>query len=271
MFGIVWNNGDGTKERHLRMANAVETRKAAEFLVKHRDTFPFDHRKELAERILEKVAEYGVNVGSISQELEKQAGLGYCTSTDACDLIASRVHVSRKGPGPLSTDQAEMLKLAQLIQNKPSAIRDQDIRVKVARIVDAFDRQHALVSAVKDGKLSRPEDIIFGVTREKLASAVSDHTGTITGNLYKLADVEKLSMRVVSDVLGADIADAMSANGISLSGEKAAEVIPTLPRNDAELFDKLMEAKGLQPAAKQASAQSIRLERNLLLEAAARR
>lgn len=264
LFAVGWQNADGSKERHLPMRNRLETVKAAEYLHTHRDLFPYDYRRAAAEKIREKVASYGALLPEgLGEFIEKQAGFGTCASADAVELLLGRVSASRKGPGGLSAVQIEMAKFAEALHRSPAAVRDVEIRVKVASVVDGFDREAGLTSLVRDGLLPRVEDVLFELTREKLASAAGAHTQTIIGSIYHLADVECLKLAAVRDVLGDDIADALTADGVRVSSEKAAAIIPTLDRGSASLFEQLMEDAGLTPAAKQAS-QAVKVENAFL-------
>ena len=54
-------------------------------------------------------------------------------------------------------------------------------------------------------------------------------------------------------MMGTDFADAISAGGLFVSSEKLAEIVPTLPRGDAELFDRMLNSVGIHPVAKEAA------------------
>lgn len=269
-FAFVWDNPDGTRERHLPLRNPVEVKRAAAYLAEHRDRLSYEDARQVAGKVMAKASAFGTSLGENAEFTEKMAGFGACTTAAAVELIRSRVEVSRHGPGALSELQAAMLKLAQVFEEKPAQLRSGDVRVKLAAQIDAFDEACGLRGLVRDGKLSRVEDVLFNLTRVKMASAAAEHTQTITGNVYRLEDVERVKLARLRDELGDDLAGAFSSDGVHVSGEKAAEVVPTLPRGDAEAFDRLMSAAGLAPAAKQASAGQLKLEHNFLQEMAAR-
>ncbi len=268
-FALVYVDGD-KKERHLPMRNSVEVKTAADYLAKwrHDPRLTFEDRQSIAEKVFTKAAEYGVNLGANAELVEKQAGYGACTAADAVDLIRERVAASRKGPGALTDLQNGLLKLADILEKNPVQLRDYELRVKLAGNLDAFDRAHNLNHQIRDGYLPAVEDVLFRLTREKLASAGSEHVATTTGNVYRLADVERLKLAAVKDAIGDDIAEAMTADGVHVSADKAASVIPTLDRGAASVFDGLMEAAGLGTAAKTAEARAVRLERQFLLDIA---
>lgn len=267
-FAVVVKKADGTTERHMPMRNALETKRAAAYLEEHRDLIPFEQRRDIAERILFKVTQYGAALGNSAEYVEKQAGYGAGTASDAVACIRARVHASRRGPGAMSEKQAELLKLADILEEKPAQLRAPGIRVKLATVLDEFDREMKLTDQVREGHLARIEDVLFGLTRQKMAAAIDEHTQTITGNVYRLTDIERVKLGHFRDIFGDDIADELTADGLHVSGEKAAAVVPTLPRGDAQLFDRLMAEQSVYPVIKQASAEQVKIEHQFLQEIA---
>jgi hypothetical protein len=236
--------------RRYPLRNSSEVKAAAAYLHTHRDRFPFNLRRDWADKVLQKAASFGVDLGDHSDYIERQAGGGYCTMKTAVDLIKDRVNASRNGPGGMSELQVEMLKLADELKKDPVRIHEPGVRVKLASVIDDFDRVTGIWRQYGD-RLPRVEDVIFDLTVEKIASAAKDHVSTMTGNIYSTVDLEKVSWDQLNAYLGDDFANAISKRG-KLNIEKAAEIIPTLDRGMAQAFDAMMQAAGLQPAAKEA-------------------
>lgn len=253
VFAIVFTDADGHKERRLPLRNAGEIKAAAAWLVKYRDDLVFDDRHQIAGKILEKAAKFGANVNEQRDALEKMAGLGVCAVKDAVALIRNRVnwlgHTDK--PSPLQT---ELLKLASLLTEKPSRLYHFGPLVKLAQLVDQFDREHSLHTKYDD-EFERPEDMLFAIT-EKVAAELSDELvgNTLTGNYYKKADLQRIPVSQFGDSLGEDFVDAVSAAGAWVDTEKLARIIPTLPLGDAELFDAVVAEAGIPPFATKAAA-----------------
>lgn len=266
-FAIIIKAADGTVERHCPIRNAREAVLAADYLKSWRDEFPFDIRRAAAEVILEKAAAFGAALDEYEEFLERQAGHGCCSAQSLGNFIVDRVQASRRGPGLLSPQQRELLKMAQLCAEKPSQVREPGTLVKIASIIDQFDRENGLARDYGPD-LPRPEDVLFELTREKMASVVRDHCSTVTGSLYKMADLERVRLRDLRDNMGTDFAEAVSDDGMHLNAEKLAAIVPTLPRGDAELFDRLMEDLGVLPMAKEASAMQTKISRDYMRQMA---
>lgn len=267
-YALVASGGDkhNITIRRYPMRNSAEVKAAAVYLHTHRDHFLFALRRDWADKVLQKAAAFGVDLGEHADYIERQSGNGYCTAKVASDMLKDRVNASRKGPGALSEIQGEMLKLAGMLETHPSRIHEPGMRVKLAGVVDDFDRSTGLWRQYGD-KMQRVEDVLFELTAEKIASAAKEHISTTTGSLYHLADLEKLSWDQVNNYLGDDFANAVSSNG-KVDIEKAAAIVPTLDRGMAQLFDQMMTAAGYEPAAKEAGA-GYGLSRDYLLHMAA--
>jgi hypothetical protein len=266
----------GQTQRRYPLTCPEEVQEAARYLVKHRDKLAFCYKHPMARRILDKADKFAIGLGENTEILTKLAGNGACSAEDVASALLHRVEASRKHSGPLSAVQIEMLKLARMCFEKPAQMRQKEVRIKTAELMDTFDRQYKLhlrYDAPEDRRpVSRPEDVLFAITGEKLAAMTRDNVETITGNLYKMADLEKLRGEDVRDYLGDDYAEAMTgSDGIYLDLEKAAAVIKTMPRSDASQLDLLMEDKGLKAWAKTARANERKLDWTTLKQLAAQR
>ena len=265
-YAVVFKRDDGVTERHCPMRNGAETTKAAAWLVKNRDVLPFEDRRKIADRVLEKAAKFGLSLTAHRYTLEKMAGAGACSGKDAAGLIRSRIRAVGHTHKPNAL-QEELEKLAQLCESAPRAIQHFGALTKIAGLVDQFDREHGLRTKYDD-IIERPEDVLFAVT-EKVAASVSDDLigSGLTGNYYRKADLEKLAVRDLGDVLGDDFVDAVTSANAWIDTTKLAAIVSTLPLDDADKFDEIVAAAGIRPiATKQASVgKSISLEDQMRL------
>ena len=265
-YALVFTEGTD-KQRHFPLRNSKEVKTAAAYLHKHRDYFPYILRRDFADRVLQKSAQFGADLGEFGDFVERLAGHGACATKTAVDMLRDRVKAAQVGAGPFSDLQRELLRLADMFEQYPSRLREPGIRVKLASVVDDYDKATGLCNNYGQ-YLIRPEDVLFELTREKMASVVSDHCSTTTGHIYKLADIERLPVDEIRNNLGDELADALKSVGPFVDSEKAAEVIPTMDRGIAELFDQLLYSRGITPVAKEASAESVGISRSYLRELA---
>lgn len=247
LFAIVRVYEDGRKERLYPMRNSTEVQKAAEYLETYRDQLRYADRRKVADKILQKAAEYGANVRPWQGLLEKTAGLGACSSTDAAELVRSRARILKSHERDL---QEELEKLAAQVEEAGELFKHFAPLDKLASIVDQFDHERGLHQGYRQGMLDRPEDVLFGVT-EKVAMDLSQELveNPRTGNIYKRADLENLNLRTLGDAMGAEFVGAVSTANAWIDMEKLSEIVPTLPLDDAETFDGVLAAMGIAPFA----------------------
>lgn len=247
-YAIMFSRPDGTKERHYPMRNPGEVKAAADWLIKNRDELPYEDRRRVADKILEKAAVFGVGLNGQRYILEKTAGLGLCAGSSAAELIRTRIRAVGHSHKPNAL-QVELEKLANMCEEAPDTIRHYTVLTKIAGLVDQFDREHGLTRKYDD-VIARPEDILFAVTEKSASEASADLIGnTLTGNYYKRAELATLPMRDLADTLGDDFASEVSTAGAWVDLEKLAAIVPTLPLGDAEQFDEVVAAAGIRPFA----------------------
>lgn len=239
----------GAIERHYPLRNALEVKKAAEWLRTYEQELPYKHRQKIATKVLCKAAEFGAGLGDLDEFLQKQGGVGTCAADDAAQFLFNRARLYKRA-GKLDY-AVQMGRLAKTVASRIGVLHDQDQRIKLAGLVDEADRESGLTRFVDD--LQKPEDVFFAITEKTASKLREEHLTTTSGNIYKLADFDKLRLTDVRDMMGEDFADAVSAGGLFISPEKMAEIVPTLPRGDADLFDRLLSSIGINPVAKEAA------------------
>lgn len=263
-FAIVWE-GEGQKQRHWPLRNADEVKFAAAHFKQHRDGFTFSDRNVIANKILEKAAQYGADISPAEGSLELAAGLGACAGKVASQMLKDRVRLTQRQYGDLA---AELSKLAERIDQNPGRVHEVGVRLKLASAVDEFDRNTHLDRLYDAGGLSRPEEVLFAVTEKVARDFMAQNVETTTGNIYDLTDLEKLAIEDVRDWMGDDFADAVSAGGVYLDRDKLAAIVPTLDRGAASTFDRLVQEKNAAAIVKQAAAAENLLPLEKLIELA---
>jgi hypothetical protein len=263
MFAFVWEKDDGTTERHLPLRNRFEVKAAADYLQCNRDEFTYEDRRTMAQKVLSKAAEHSVDLDEHLEFLEKQAGNGACAGKAAVRLLENRAALI-----PNKDLKDQLKQAASIFKNSPTTAHNSNHMQKLASLVDGIDREFNLI-ADYGVSVPRPEDVLFNVNEKSASSAIIAHIPMTNGNIYKIADLENLAINEIRDWMGTDFADEVSAGGLFVSTEKLAELLPTLPRGDADHFDRLLSKKGIEPFAKEAASESLGLSRSDLFSLAA--
>jgi predicted O-methyltransferase YrrM len=249
-FAIVWKDENGAVERHWPMRNATEVKFACAHFKKHRDEFVFPDRCKIANKILDKALEFAADTSPAEGVLETTAGRGLCATKVAAELVRGRAQLTKRSHAALSS---ELEKLAQLIESSPAETQNEECRLKLAAIIDQFDRETKLFRLYDEHGLARPEDVLFAITEKVARDFMSQNVETTTGNVYALDDLEKLAVEDIRAWLGDDLADAVSSGGVYTDRDKLAAIVPTLDRGMAATLDRLMTEKSAAPVATNAA------------------
>lgn len=239
-YAYVWQAKDGSKERYYPMTNALQVKVAAEWLHQNQDRIPFSDRNVIGNKILEKAARYGANLGEFSDFVEKQAGRGIPDPSEVYSLLENRATLARK-----QEHREAILKLAHAVKSTPRVALQPNELVKLAATVDMIDHAIGLKGKYTE-VLPRPEDVIFKITYTKAASDMSRLCALQTGNVYEKEQLSKLAREDVANLFGNDFANEV-CTGFDVDPEKLAEVAHTLPRPDAELLEHLLSEVGQRP------------------------
>ncbi len=256
-FALVWEAG-GRKERHYPLSNASEVKMASDWFGRFHHEFNFQDKHTIAAKILEKAAQHSA-VCENQELLDRCAGFGYCAASTAAEAWEKRAALTSSSAPEYS---AEALRTAAVIREATFEARDQGKRIKMAALMDQFDRLTELNKLYGDG-LERPEDVLFQITEKVASDFLRDHVVTTTGAVYEKTALAELNIETVRNWLGDDLAD--ECGGVMLDTEKLAEILPTLPRPDAEMFERMTSAAGVPVFAREKAAADHGLTRDEML------
>lgn len=246
-FALVETLADGSKERLLPLRGPAEVKAAASWLCDYRDAFPLADRREIATRVLQKAAEFGTTLGDAADPLDRMAGFGGCALKHALAAVSERAQLLAR------TAPAVAAGLRKIAAELPDA--EPTYHQKLAGVLDEIDRATGLARLYNDG-LARPEDVLFAVTEKVASEAASGSVQTTTGSVYSVEDLARVDdLDKIAAYLGDDFASEVATRtGLRVDAEKLAAVLRTAPRDDAALFDQLMQDSALSPIAKRAAA-----------------
>ena len=245
-FAYVWTSEDGQKLRTLRMANAMEVKTAADWLFQYRDRIRFADRNTMATKILMKRAEFGAALGEREKFIDQQAGRGLCDPSEVHQMLMNRSRLSKH-----AAVREGLAKMAETVKKKPRAALGPQQLVKLAETVDQFDRGIGLTSKYSE-LIPRPEDVLFRITIKEAKDGHADACAMTSGTVYDRKHFERVKLADVQALFGHDFASEV-AGGLKVDPEKMAEVASTLPRGDAETFDRFMTESGITPIQEKAA------------------
>lgn len=267
-FALVWQGADGNTERKYPLRNQHEVKVAADYFGTYLDEFVFEDRHRIANRLLDKAAQFDLDLGANSERFEKTAGWGITTLEEAALAVEARARLLRTSQPEVA---GELQKMAGILRSDPNYVRSHQTTYKLAALLDQADCTYGLTQYYATGQLSRPEETLFAITEKVARAFQAEHFTTTTGNVYALSDMEKLAADTLREWMGSDFAEAVGVGGLMVDLEKLAEVVPTLDRGAADMFDKMLAAANIQPVVKEKIAADAPLAGpNLMKRAAAR-
>ena len=228
---------EGQAVRRFPLINGEAVKMSSANFVQHRVHYPYPWRQATARRLLEKAAEFQVT-GSMPEEhidyLMKAAGFVPSSDHDAAVQLMYRAQVAGN-----SEARAGLEKLARTVRDGADA-RD---RTELCTLIDTVDRRLKLFNKYAAG-LQMPEEVCFQTGIVKAADTdpcISLNTGTV----YSLAAIKQAGIDPYA-AISTDLAAELAADDHgTLDMEKAAEILPTLPRDQAVILDKAFEANGV--------------------------
>jgi hypothetical protein len=246
-FAYVWvDEATGAKTRRMPLRNVNEVKAAADWFLQYRDSFAFNDRHVVADKILKRATDLGTDLEDAYEPLEQHACRGMSTGKHVAAAIRTRARLAKE-----SATRERLTKLADATENLPSLAVNRDMQFKIAQVLDEVDKAIGLSGRYTENIL-RPEEACFGVTITKVAEWRDSHCATTTGSIYAMKDFERVPLDDLHAVFGDDIVDAVRS-GLHVDPEKMAEVAATLPQPDAHLFDQLLRDSGIFPVIKQAA------------------
>lgn len=253
---------DGNKIRRFPMPNAASVKAAGEYLYANRALYPYEWRKAAARRILKEAIFYDDLTkqgkysgpphpfnGETQDYLERAAGFGIVHPSHAAEKIAQRAVMLHRDFKEHAIKLAELVKVVQAQDVIPPAEFQ-----KIAALIDAVDRETGLFDHYHEG-VEMPEEMFFDVLEKEAEDILDSQIRLTSGSVYPVGLLLNLPLEKIAAVLGRDfLKEVVSADGFSVDPVKFAQIVTTLPRDDAEMIDRAIHASIQGPHEKKARA-----------------
>lgn len=187
----------------LPLRNPKEVKAATNWLLANRDKLGYKMCKHAALQILKKSVNEVYITDEEKESLYKLAGLGIGNIDDIKKECLRRAEwLTKRGA---NTYAKKLMDLASALDGYDTEhFYVEGLGVKIAEELDRVDS----ITGMKNfyGKyFSRPEDVLFNVTKGELKKLEEDLIGNIkTGNYYKAEDMDRVRIDVLRDIMGED-------------------------------------------------------------------
>lgn len=224
VFALVKGDGEG-RIRKFASYDKDSTFEAAIAFCDQRPNMPLEWRKEAACRLLARARAHGTELPKYAEDqLHKSACLGYPTEESLEASMVCRINAIKNTQ--LNEKLAEAM--CGMIDN-PSARYDDELVKAAIDMLEGVDVEAGLTDRYGDD-ISLPEDMIE----------------TTTNDLAKLAGISKYAAKLVNgktvDIMGLskEALAAVDPKLAAMSQDELAEVLPTLPKGDADLLMRMI-------------------------------
>lgn len=231
----------GTVKRAGLLANQTSIKKAANWLLSHRNEIPLYKCSEIAYKLTKRAAQLNMQV-PYQDKMERFMGLGLNDNQTIASQIEKRAELGMTRDRALSQT---MQKIAHEFRTNPPEIGGLTM-MKAANFVDEYDHRVGLVAARARKEIAYPEDIFYKHTTNIMRKAASSSIKLQNGQVYDLSSMEALKRQDFQDTFGDDLTNECFS-GHSLNKEAAARVFPTLPRPMADQITAMLSKNGEKP------------------------
>ena len=230
---------DGRAIRRFPMFNPATIAKAAGALIEYRFNYPYPWRKKAAMRVLQAAMSHDLQMDPVTLgTLTKMAGL---FPNDPVDASRELLLMSERFRG----DAGSIIrKVANAIAEDAAA--EDSAREEVCTLIDKVAAQ------LMPGSRPMVEDAMYSerpVENEKAPESVT----MSTGNIYDVAALMQAPQDTYR-VLGDDVAASLLDESGALDAKKVADVLPTLPRPEAQVLDTALSGVSIMPRTEEKSA-----------------
>jgi hypothetical protein len=237
-YALVVQYGDETIRRFPTVSKAA-TVKSAEALHRDRAHYPYSWRKQAAVHILKAAMEQGASIESDHMNfLVKSTGMYKAASKDIAEELVARSFVY---DGEVRN---QMHKAADRV-----AAGNCDLHA-LCELVDEIDREADHHMKYARGLLT-PEEVFFSVPVIKIANA--DQVTLTTGNRYHLEDIKQAGLEPFTAIGDAYVREVAANDLGDLDLAKVAQILPTLPRDDAQMLEQAFNAVGVPTVTEKAA------------------
>lgn len=242
-------NHDGNTQKSGLMVDELSMQKAAEWLISNRNELPLHQCTDVACRIFKRAAALSVAV-PYEEQIERILGFGFNDNETIAEQLEKRAKSIKN-----SNRRDTLMKIASEFRSNPPEIGSETM-YKVACFVDECDKQGGLMGQRMRHEIPLPEDIVYRHTLSEMRKVASDHIKLQNGGIYPVASLQNLDRNAFEDEFGTELAEECFS-GLDVNMGKAAGVLPTLPRPQAERLSSMLSASGVRPVRREKASSAI--------------
>jgi hypothetical protein len=228
-FALCQKHGSETIRKYAAV-DPTTTVEAAIAFYENRTRYPLEWRKQAAVNLLARADQFATPLPAyVSEYLHKAAGYAVATTEAIDQALGARIDLTP------ARDHEALNKIA-VVLNKIAESEElrynTELVAEVLGAMDEYDRDIKLAQHYESGRLPLPEEMLAmtETSLQKYAGCQNRIVRLVNGHEVDVAD------------LSVDALDAVDEKLAGMSLSKLAEVLPTLPKPEADLLIELLPA-----------------------------
>jgi len=226
-YALVQQHGEQSVRKYAAY-DAGSTFDAAIAFHENKAKYPLSWRKEAAVRLLSKAARYNVPLPEyVENGLHKSAGFGFPTKESVEEAMVCRLNHTKTAQAEVGDRLSTLLE--HMIDNQQLRY-DEGFVKQAVNALEQFDATTGLTSRY-DSDVSLPEELLATTTNEleKLAGISKRAVELVNGRTVDIEDLTKEALSAIDPGLA------------KMAQDELIDVLPTLPKGDADLLFRLTE------------------------------
>lgn len=216
---------------------------SAEWMYNNRFKFPMDVQKQAAARLLSKADALKLSPGA-SNYLDRLANPESYSNLNCKVASAITDRLNSVPTIKWSELEDELLKVANDLNSRPFDICQSG--EVLASAMETMDVRHGFNS--KWGShLQHPIDVCFRANMTKAAAIADSMVHLTTGTPIDLTKISDHQLEKGLKIAGDDFLSYCQTDGLNVDRNKAAEILPTLPKPEARRFESAVKSAGYMP------------------------
>jgi hypothetical protein len=237
-YALVFEHED-RKYRYFPIVDDRTVKQAAADLSATRHKFPLSLRKQAAQRLISRAMNLMTDLPDEARYAFRAAGYGTCSREKMAAAFDARVPLLRIEKHHELAAQCQ--KIAKDLRDRDYHAPDKQLVAKTAGVLDEIDRQAGLWKYYGQ-HLELPEEQLYHPVTKTASADDDDRVVALTTGSVVTRDELKRYAPAALTVLPEYHSELVGVDG-ELDAEKAAEVLPTMPRPDAVLFEQALMAE----------------------------
>jgi hypothetical protein len=234
---------------------------SAQWLYENKVNFPLQIQKQAAARLAVK-ADLSKVSSAVASYIDRLANSESYSNLNCKVAVAITDRLNSISTAKWDSLENEMLKIANELAAKPFELCHSGELLSTA--LEALDVKHGL-NHKWGSALQHPIDCCYKVNVCKVAMDTASIVHLTTGTPVDLAKISDLQLEKGLKIAGDDFLSYCQTDGFNVDRNKAAEILPTLPKPEAKRFEGAIKSAGYIPETTYDLADRLFKESNMMM------